>query len=213
MVRVSTVLKAVCMTMLVVAIIGEETETDKGAPVAFGAEVGKMLDILINSLYTNRNIFLREIISNASDALDKIRFLYLTNPKEPKNDAGEEPNMDIRITVDREGRKFMMRDGGIGMTKADMEGSLGSLGSSGTKKFLESMKDGTDSNFIGQFGVGFYSVFLVAERVRVASKHDDSDKQWVWESTGDGTYFLGGQAWQHPRPWHRAHARAQEGRR
>ena len=188
--RVSTLLKAVFMTMMVCAIIGEETEADKGSPIVFSAEVGKMLDILINSLYTNRNIFLREIISNASDALDKIRFLYLTDPKTPKNDSGEEPTMDIRIKIDREGRKFIMRDGGIGMTKADMEGSLGSLGSSGTKKFLESMKDGSDNNFIGQFGVGFYSVFLVAERVKVASKHDDSDKQWVWESTGDGTYFV-----------------------
>lgn len=188
--RLSCLLKAVVLTTLVFAIIGEETGAAKGAPVTFNADVAKMLDILINSLYTNRNIFLREIISNASDALDKIRFLYLTAQKNPKNDAGEEPTMDIRIRVDREKRHFVMRDGGVGMTKDDLVNHLGSLGTSGTKKFLESFKDNGDNNFIGQFGVGFYSVFLVADRVMVASKHDDSDKQWVWESVGDGTFFI-----------------------
>merc|ERR1719183_2382089 len=143
--------------------IGEESEKDKGAPITFGAEVGKMLDILINSLYTNRNIFLREIISNASDALDKIRFLYLTAPKEPKNDAGEEPKMDIRIKVDKENRLLTVVDGGIGMTKEDLVNHLGSLGASGTKNFVEKLKESNDANFIGQFGVGFYSVFLVAD--------------------------------------------------
>jgi HSP90 family molecular chaperone len=188
--RFSTILKAIVLTTLVFAIVGEETATSKGTPVSFGVEVAKMLDILINSLYTNRDIFLREIISNASDALDKIRFLYLTKPQSPKNDAGEEPTMDIRIRVDRDKRQFIMEDGGIGMTRDDMVNNLGSLGSSGTKKFLESLKDGSDNNFIGQFGVGFYSVFLVADRVLVASKHDDSPKQLVWESTGDGTFYL-----------------------
>lgn len=188
--RLSTVFKAVVLTMLVMSIVGEESATSKGSPVKFQAEVAKMLDILINSLYTKREIFLREIISNASDALDKIRFLYLTQSKEPKNDAGEAPTMDIRIRVDRDKRHFIMQDGGIGMTKEDLTNTLGSLGSSGTKKFLESLKENNDANFIGQFGVGFYSVFLVAERVRVATKHDDSDKQLVWESTGDGTFFL-----------------------
>lgn len=189
--RLSTILKAVVLTTLIFAIVGEEATASKGTPVTFNADVAKMLDILINSLYTNRNIFLREIISNASDALDKIRFLYLTNPKTPKNDAGEEPTMDIRINVDRDKRHFVMRDGGLGMTADEMKNNLGSLGSSGTKKFLESLKDNTDAmGQIGQFGVGFYSVFLVADRVIVASKSDDSEKQMVWESTGDGTYYL-----------------------
>ena len=188
--RFSTILKAVVLTTLVFAIVGEETASAKGTPNAFDADVAKMLNILINSLYTNRNIFLREIISNASDALDKIRFLYLTNEKQPKNDAGEEPTMDIRIKVDRDKRQFVLIDGGVGMTTADMKNNLGSLGSSGTQRFLESIKDNSDSNLIGQFGVGFYSVFLVADRVLVASKHDDSDKQYIWESTGDGTFYI-----------------------
>jgi HSP90 family molecular chaperone len=188
--RLSTIFKAVVLTTLVFAILGEESATAKGSPNQFDANVAKMLNILINSLYTNRAVFLREIISNASDALDKIRFLYLTNPKQPKNDAGEEPTMDIRIRVDRDKRTFVMIDGGIGMTADELKNNLGSLGTSGTQKFLDALKDSSDSNFIGQFGVGFYSVFLVADRVIVASKHDDSDKQWVWESTGDGTFYL-----------------------
>jgi len=188
--RLAIVAKLLIICCLTFAIIGEEAATTKGAPQTFQAEVTKMLDILINSLYTTRAIFLREIISNASDALDKIRFQYLTEPKDPKNDAGEAPTMDIRIRVDKDKRTLYMRDGGIGMTKEEMAANLGSLGSSGTKRFLEKMKESNDANFIGQFGVGFYSVFLVSQRVRVASKSDLSDKQWVWESTGDGTYFL-----------------------
>lgn len=188
--RLGLIFRIACVALLAFAIVGEETTSGKGSPITFQAEVSKMLDILINSLYTNRNIFLREIISNASDALDKIRFIYLTAPKEPTSASGEAPSMDIRIVVDREKRLFIMRDGGIGMTKDELAANLGSLGSSGTKRFLEKMKDSNDANFIGQFGVGFYSVFLVADKVRVASKHDDSDTQWVWESTGDGTFFL-----------------------
>lgn len=188
--RFGLVLRILCVALLAFAIVGEEASSGKGSPIGFQTEVGKMLDILINSLYTNRNIFLREIISNASDALDKIRLLYLTAPKESRNAAGDAPTMDIRITVDRENRQFVMRDGGVGMTKEELTNNLGSLGTSGTKKFLESMKDSNDASFIGQFGVGFYSVFLVADKVRVASKSDDSEKQWVWESAGSGTFFL-----------------------
>jgi len=188
--RLGIVLRLLVVSLLAFAIIGEEAAANKGAPITFQAEVSKMLDILINSLYQNRSIFLREIISNASDALDKIRFLYLTSPKEPRNKDGEAPTMDIKIRVDRENRIFYMQDGGVGMTKDEMAANLGSLGASGTKKFLEKLKEGHDANLIGQFGVGFYSVFLIAERVRVASKSDDSDKQYVWESTGDGSYFL-----------------------
>ena len=126
-----------------------------------------------------------------AQALDKIRFLYLTNPLDPKNKQAETPTMDIRIRADKESRTLTIVDGGIGMTKQDLTNALGSLGSSGTKKFLEAMQDGqSDLNMIGQFGVGFYSVFLVADNVKVASKHDESDAQWVWESTADGTYEL-----------------------
>jgi HSP90 family molecular chaperone len=157
----------------------------------FKSDVSKMLDIIIHSLYTNRNIFLREVISNGSDALDKIRFLYLTNPSDPKNKDDEAPTMDIKISADKEARTLTVRDGGIGMTKEDLINALGSLGSSGTKKFFESLESGaSDMNLIGQFGVGFYSVFLVADDVKVATKHDASEVQWVWQSTADGTYEL-----------------------
>jgi HSP90 family molecular chaperone len=187
--RLGLVLRILFVAFVAFGVVCEET-ANKGSAVTFQAEVAKILDILINSLYTDHKIFLREIISNASDALDKIRFLYLTNPKDPKNDAGESPTMDIRIRIDREKRQFVMRDGGVGMTKEELGGNLGSLGSSGTKRFLEKMKDSQDSNLIGQFGVGFYSVFLVSKKVIVCSKSDESDKQWCWESTGSGTYYI-----------------------
>lgn len=173
---------------------GEVDAKDKGTPITFQAEVAKMLDILINSLYTNRNIFLRELISNGSDALDKIRVMYLTNRKTPVNLDGVAPTMDMRITFNEDDRELILRDGGIGMTKEELSAHLGSLGTSGTKRFLEGMRESSTpantDNLIGQFGVGFYSVFLVADRVRVASKSDDSDTQTVWESSGDGNYFL-----------------------
>ncbi|KEG13879.1 lipophosphoglycan biosynthetic protein [Trypanosoma grayi] len=168
----------------------EGAAAEKGAPISFQAEVSKMLDILINSLYTNRAVFLRELISNGSDALDKIRMLYLTAPKEPVNKDGEVPTLDMRVSIDSERKALVLRDGGIGMTRAELEEHLGSLGTSGTKRFVERLQESKDANLIGQFGVGFYSAFLVADRVRVASKSDDSDTQWVWESAGDGQYYV-----------------------
>nr|ANB27673.1 lipophosphoglycan biosynthetic protein [Perkinsela sp. SMB-60] len=174
---------------------GAAKDAEKGDTHTYKAEVGKMLDILINSLYTNRSIFLREIISNASDALDKVRFLYLTKPKSPKNDAGKEPTMDVRILINHDTNELRLIDGGVGMKKSELVANLGSLGASGTKQFWENINESTNageelSNLIGQFGVGFYSVFLVADEVRVASKNDEEDKQWMWESKGDGKYYL-----------------------
>ncbi|EPY21226.1 heat shock protein 90kDa beta [Strigomonas culicis] len=201
MARLNKTVKVVLQIALVVclllgATVAKETteQVAKGEPTTFTAEVSKMLDILINSLYTNRAIFLRELISNGSDALDKVRVLYLTDPKNPVNKDGEPVTMDIHISIDKEQKQLIIRDGGIGMTKEDLSKNLGSLGTSGTKRFLEGMKSGAtsgdSSNLIGQFGVGFYSVFLVAKRVIVASKHDSSDVQYVWESHGDGRFFL-----------------------
>ena len=172
---------------LTISLVGAEAPEEKHG---FQAEVSKMLDIIINALYTNRNIFLREVISNASDALDKIRFLYLTKPREPTNKDGEAPKMDIRIKVDKENRILTISDGGVGMLKEDLINHLGSLGSSGTKNFVEKMKESNDANLIGQFGVGFYSVFLVADEVKVASKNDESEKQWVWKSKAEGDFFI-----------------------
>ncbi|EPY36667.1 heat shock protein 90kDa beta [Angomonas deanei] len=189
------VLKVVLIALLLVGatIAKENTEAiQKGSPTTFTAEVSKMLDILINSLYTNRAIFLRELISNGSDALDKVRVTYLTEPKDPRNDAGEAPTMDIHISVSPETKELIIRDGGVGMTKEELGTHLGSLGTSGTKRFLENLKaSSTDNNnLIGQFGVGFYSVFLVGKNVRVASKSDADSKQYVWESSGNGQFFL-----------------------
>ncbi|CCW67422.1 unnamed protein product [Phytomonas sp. Hart1] len=183
--------------LVVVILLGFHSHdvlaTEKGTPIAFQAEVSKMLDILVNSLYTNRQVFLRELISNGSDALSKIRMVYLKSRKEPVNASGDEPTMDIRIHFNEEMKQLIIQDGGVGMTEEELDKNLGSLGSSGTRSFLEKIQNASkdsSNNLIGQFGVGFYSVFLVGDRVSVASKSDDSDVQYVWESSGDGKYFL-----------------------
>ncbi|KAG5473734.1 hypothetical protein LSCM1_04364 [Leishmania martiniquensis] len=192
----SNLLRVALVALLLLGSLTVSAGDGRGSPITFQAEVSKMLDILVNSLYTNRAVFLRELISNGSDALDKIRVLYLTSPKEPLTKDGEAPTMDLRISFDKEKNSLIIRDGGVGMTKEELAKHLGSLGTSGTKNFLEKLQEsgaaagGDHSNLIGQFGVGFYSVFLVGENVRVASKSDDSDEQFVWESKGDGQYFL-----------------------
>ncbi|KAK7258367.1 hypothetical protein RIF29_23940 [Crotalaria pallida] len=176
-------------TSAAAASASESTNSPPVHKYEYQAEVSRLMDLIVNSLYSNKEVFLRELISNASDALDKLRFLSVTEPELMKDAV----DFDIRIQSDKDNGVITITDTGIGMTRQELVDCLGTIAQSGTAKFLKALKDskdaGGDNNLIGQFGVGFYSAFLVADKVVVSTKSPKSDKQYVWEGEANSSSY------------------------
>merc|ERR1711998_693903 len=157
---------------------------EKKEEIKFDADINELMNLIINAFYSKNEIFLRELLSNSSDALEKLRYESLTN----KSILDEESNLKIRVWVDSEENKLIIEDTGIGMTKDDLINNLGTIAKSGTKSFIEKIKS-KEVDQIGQFGVGFYSSFLVADNVKLYTKNTN-DKEYIWESTSNKTYTI-----------------------
>lgn len=167
--------------------IGKDNETPQESH-DFKAEVTRLLHMMVHSVYSDREVFLRELISNASDACDRLRYAALTEPSL----LGEDQDFRITVAADPDARTLTIRDNGIGMNREDMIENLGTIARSGTGAFLSELTGDAkkDLNLIGQFGVGFYSVFMVADKVEVLSRKAGEDKAWVWESDGLGSFQI-----------------------
>ena len=166
----------------------EKPAAAEGETFEYQAEVNRLLDLIVNSLYSNRDVFLRELVSNASDALDKLRFLSVSDPSMLDGQG----DMKIQIKGDPVAKTLTIEDTGIGMTREDLVSSLGTIARSGTAKFMELLQSQSEGeNLIGKFGVGFYSAFLVADKITVTTKNNADDKTWTWESEiGQSSYQI-----------------------
>jgi molecular chaperone HtpG len=164
------------------------TETAAQESFEFQAEVSKLLDLMIHSLYREKDIFLRELISNASDACDKLRYAALTDPAL----IADDPELKVMIELNNGKRTLTVSDNGIGMNKAELIENLGTIARSGTEAFVKALAEGktSDMSLIGQFGVGFYSVFMVADRVEVVTRRAGESEGWRWESSGSGNFTI-----------------------